>query len=419
MPIASSILWKPLRDSHYVVASLLRDGGGLREIFVRQSALRDVQRAVHSSADRAAIGLLLGARLDCALTLAPYVLVEEHVPVTPASLDERGISDAIEIARKHAIRHGPGEVLGWYFRNGTSDAVISAAHASIHVACFEERWQTVLAFGSSGNAGFFLQDRSASRWFHAPFYEVTSSKGGSLAPRPTCVDWPAYLTTFSVIPLAEPVAPVAPTPPTRTAPSTPAVSAPVQTPVFSPIPDPTGRRTPLPRPIVRTRRTPTATEVIEASRAAGRSLLALVKAAGSPVVKIGRRAGGGVRQIRADRAARAAHQQAEEEAARVRAEERRAKAIADRRAARAEAQRLAAEAQTRQAAEVQLAAETRRAEEARRVEAARLAAAAKAEETKRTDDLLRSLFDLDALLDYDAKRHRPTDNRGEPAGESS
>jgi hypothetical protein len=33
--------------------------------------------------------------------------------------------------------------------------------------------------------------------------------------------------------------------------------------------------------------------------------------------------------------------------------------------------------------------------------------------------LLRSLFDLDALLDYDAKRHRPTDNRGEPAGESS
>ena len=42
-PVGISILWKPLRDPHYVVASLQPGGGGLRQIFARQSALSELQ----------------------------------------------------------------------------------------------------------------------------------------------------------------------------------------------------------------------------------------------------------------------------------------------------------------------------------------------------------------------------------------
>jgi len=76
MPVAMSIHWKPLRDSHYVVASLQPGGGGLRQIFARQSMLRDVQVLARGQPEQPIVGLLLGRRLDCALTLAPYMLIE-------------------------------------------------------------------------------------------------------------------------------------------------------------------------------------------------------------------------------------------------------------------------------------------------------------------------------------------------------
>src|SRR5215210_329931 len=93
MPVAISIEWKPLRDSHYVVASLQPGGGGLRQIFARQSALREVQAIARRDPEHPVVGLLLGERLDCSLTLKPYVLIESHVEVALASLEERAISD--------------------------------------------------------------------------------------------------------------------------------------------------------------------------------------------------------------------------------------------------------------------------------------------------------------------------------------
>src|SRR4051812_28556897 len=89
MPVASSILWKPLRDSHYIVAGLQPGGAGLRQIFARQSTLREVQALLRSDPEQLVVGLLLGERLDCALTLTPYVLIESHVEIALASLDER------------------------------------------------------------------------------------------------------------------------------------------------------------------------------------------------------------------------------------------------------------------------------------------------------------------------------------------
>ena len=88
-PVGISILWKPLRDPHYVVASLQPGGGGLRQIFAHQSTLTELQALARANPEQAMAGLLLGKRLDCSLNLTPYVLIESHVHVGLSSLDER------------------------------------------------------------------------------------------------------------------------------------------------------------------------------------------------------------------------------------------------------------------------------------------------------------------------------------------
>jgi hypothetical protein len=340
MPVAVSIQWKPLRDPHYVIAGLLPGGGGLRQIFAQQSTLRELQALARGNPEQSLVGLLLGKRLDCSLTLTPYVLIESHVGVAATSFDERAISDAIRTLREQVRRRKSIEVLGWYSSSRATDAAVSRKHAAVHAACFAERWQTVLTFGDGGNTGaFFLYDSSEARWFHAPFFEVTVSKSSSRAPKPTCVAWPAYLTTASVVPLvAEPV-------------SVPALER------FAAF------ARPVARPVVRARRTPARDALVGVGRAAvaaRRSALDLAKTLGGWALAALRRAAERIARIRAEWAATAARRKAEADAARAREEERQAKEAAKRRAALEEAQRREAEAAKRREAE----AEARRAAQA-------------------------------------------------------
>ena len=391
MPVAMSIEWKPLRDSHYILASLQPGGGGLRQVFIRQSTLREVQ-AVARRDPHPVAGLLLGERLDCALTLAPYVLIESHVGVAIPSVDERSVSDAIDTLRGKLGRHS-GQVLGWYCSSRSAGAAISRTHATVHEACFGEPWQTVLILGDGGHAGaFFLHDSREARWFHAPFREVTDSKAGSRAPKPTCVSWPAYLTTASVALLAEPPREV-PLPPPRAA-----VTAPVSGPIRH-------QSVPVTRPVVKARRTPARDAVVAAGRAAmaaRRPALDLARTVAAHTGTVWRYATENAARIRAEWVARAAQREAEAAAARAREEERRAreeerqaKEAAERRAAREEAQRRAAEAEKQRAAEAEARraaeAEARRkaAEEAERRRAAEAEArrqAAEAEARRRAEE---------------------------------
>lgn len=361
-PAGISILWKPLRDPHYVVASLQPGGGGLRQIFVQQSTLRELQ-ALARNPEQSIAGLLLGRRLDCSVTSTPYVLIESHVDVTLSSLDERVIAGQIQALRGKVARRKSIEVLGWFCASRSPGAAVSPAHAAIHSACFEERWQTILNFASGGKAGaFFLYDYSAARWFHAPFYEVTDSKPASRAPRPTCVAWPAYLTTANIVPLAtEPVSP-----PPR---------------------DSLG----VARPAARVRRAPASDPLAgvgRAAEAARRSALDLAKSLGGVAAKTSREASETIERIRAERAAIAARRKAEADADRVRAEEQHAKEAAERRAAREEAKRREAELEKQRAAEAEALraekAEARRkaAEEAERVRTAEAEAKRKAAEAE-------------------------------------
>jgi hypothetical protein len=398
MPVAVSILWKPLRDSHYVVASLQPGGGGLRQLFVQQSTLREIQAVVRRNPEQPVVGLLVGQRFDCSLTLTPYVLIASHVEVVGASLDEHAMSDAIRMLRGHVARRDSIEVVGWYSAGPSAEAVVGRAHAAAHSASFEDRWQTALIFGEGGDTGaFFLHDSRAARWFHAPFYEVTDSKASSRAPKPTCVSWPAYLTTATVVPLVE-TAPPAPLParplsaslsgpvfapltrpvstplprPVSTPPSgpvSPPLSGPVSTPLSGPVSVPitaplAQRSATFARPVVRTRRTPTREAIVEgfgrAAVAARRSGLDVVKAIGRGIVAVWRLAANGIIRIRAAWTASVAERRAEAEAERVREAERRAREAARRRAALEEAQRRAIEDEKRRGAE----AEARRAAEA-------------------------------------------------------
>ena len=344
-PVGISILWKPLRDSHYVVASLQPGGGGLRQIFARQSTLTELQALARANPEQAIAGVLLGKRLDCSLNLTPYVLIESHVAVGLTSLDERAIAHDIQSAvAQVSRRRKPVEVLGWFCTSRSPEAAVSPAHAAIHAACFRDPWQTILTFAKAGKGGaFFLHDARAARWFHAPFYEVTDTKAGSRAPRPTCIAWPAYLTTNTVVPL---------------------VSQPTAVP---PREQPGALARPVARPVARAPRAPagdTLGGVSRVAEAARRSALDLAKTLGGRAAKTSREATKKLDRIRAERAESAARRKAEADAARARLEEQKAREAAERRAAREEERRKAAELEKQRAAE----AKVRRAaeEEARR-----------------------------------------------------
>ena len=97
MPVDESILWKPLYDSHYVVASLQPADGGRRAIFIRQQALSRVQRLVHAFGRRAS-GLLLGQFYSCPDTGTNYLVIESLAELDAVPVEDEmaaGIGEAL------------------------------------------------------------------------------------------------------------------------------------------------------------------------------------------------------------------------------------------------------------------------------------------------------------------------------------
>jgi len=332
MPVAISIPWKPVRDPHYVVASLQPAGGGLRQLFVVQTALRAIQCLARG--DQPVVGLLLGARFECALTRIPYVLIESHVEVALTSLDAREMALAIRSLHARFDHTSALEVLGWYSSPHMADAAVSPTDAAVHHACFAEPWQTVLTFGDDRAGAFFLYDSRAAQWFHAPFHEVIDSAASAGTPKPTCVAWPAYLTTAIVVELAD----------------TPQVSV-----------------------------SATRAENGHADRTPRVSPLAIAKAVGARAVTTSRRAGESLSGIRARWAASIAQRNAEAEAAQERETARRAREAERRRVEREEAQRREAEVERQRAAEAEERRKVLEAEARARREAAEADARARRE----------------------------------------
>jgi len=203
MPLDPSIHWKPVRDPHYVLASIQSSARGYYLIFAEQEVLIRAQELARSVPGQHAVGLLLGQIYTCSITGSQYVLIDSLMEHAVAAQG----NDAVQGAIQHLVSQRPDgsatEVLGWYCSTRSVGGRVPEELAAIHTASFPHAFQTVLVLADSGasSGAFFLHDTTASRWYTAPFYEVTTPAGHAGPSKATCIAWPNYVTTDEVVPL--------------------------------------------------------------------------------------------------------------------------------------------------------------------------------------------------------------------------
>ena len=230
MPLDESVHWKPLRDSHYIVASLQVGDGGRRKIFVQQSVLVSAQASARGASARRNFGLFLGQFYECSVTGTDFMiidkLVEHHVGSGDhaAGAEDADLATAIEHALAGVEDRRRAEVLGWYRVAGSVEAKPSAGTASLHASYFPQPWQTVLVLVPDARhtlgGTFFLHDSANARWFYAPFYELSDTPTEPNRPKTTYISWPQYMTAEAIVPVhVEPASAPATTPDLVTSPS--------------------------------------------------------------------------------------------------------------------------------------------------------------------------------------------------------
>lgn len=231
MPVEQSIHWKPLRDSHYVVASLQPADGGRRRIFVRQHALANAEALTRATHGRRAFGLLLGQLYRCPETGADYLVIES-ITDPHGVPNDGGLVASVRQALEQTPDRKAALVVGWYCSASIVEAKPPDSAVAIHTACFGQPWQTTLVMADATSVpggAFFLHDTANSRWFYAPFYELADHPPATRQHKATCVSWPQYLTADTVVPAAR-----EPTPASRLA----------DVPAARPYQDPTPARPP-------------------------------------------------------------------------------------------------------------------------------------------------------------------------------
>ena len=210
MPVEQAIHWKPLRDPHYVVASLQPADGGRRKIFVRHQVISRVEAVVRAHGRRT-VGLLLGQLYQCSVTGAEYLVIEsisDHDVVGDESEVAAKVAEALgkQAAEHHTRFLGSSDhrahVVGWYRGVHNVEAKPSLTTAGVHISLFGEPWQMTLVVseGSKPDGAFFLRDSVNSCWFCAPFYELLSHASTPNQPKASLVNWAQYITAEPVVP---------------------------------------------------------------------------------------------------------------------------------------------------------------------------------------------------------------------------
>src|SRR5882724_6137773 len=175
MPIAASILWKPIDPA-------TDQDAGLVPIFITQRALAAMH--AHCAATGAAcFGLLIGDVANSPETGAPYVVVESTIRL-PGSPDEDAKTVLVQgwVVAQDVLRKSGDLLVGWY-RGGGGDAALSAAEADAHRAFFVQPWQLAVVVGAGETTvGGVLRRSASSGWAQEclPFYELVDP--GSFRP---------------------------------------------------------------------------------------------------------------------------------------------------------------------------------------------------------------------------------------------
>src|SRR5436309_7786645 len=203
MPIAASILWKPIEGA-------AEQDAGLFPVFITQRALAAVHD--HCAATPAAcFGLLIGDVVDSPEAGAPHVVVESTIRL-PASPDDDAKTVLVQgwVVAQDVLRKSGDLLVGWY-RGGGGEAALSPAEADAHRAFFVQPWQLAVVVGSGDTTvGAVLRRSASSGWAQEclPFYELVEP--ASFRPdgsKPTRLRWDNYRTeeTALVPPAALPV----------------------------------------------------------------------------------------------------------------------------------------------------------------------------------------------------------------------
>lgn len=194
IPVDQSIHWKPLHDSHYVVASLQPGDGGRRPIFVKQQVLARIEALVKAHGRRS-VGLLIGQFYHCQATGADYIIAES-VEEQPFVGDETDMAATISEAMAGRAPEHRAHVLGWYRGAANVDSRPSPITVSTHTAAFTQPWQIILVVGEGLERGaVFLRDSVNARWFNAPFYELLDNAPTPPQAKGTVIDWPHHYIT--------------------------------------------------------------------------------------------------------------------------------------------------------------------------------------------------------------------------------
>src|SRR2546421_6082899 len=203
MPIAASILWKPIEGA-------AGQDAGLFPVFITQRVLAAVHD--HCAATPAAcFGLLIGDVVDSPETGASHVVVESTIRL-PASPDDDAKTGLVQgwVVAQDVLRKSGDLLVGWY-RGGGGEAALSPAEADAHRAFFVQPWQLAVVVGSGDTTvGAVLRRSGSSGWAQEclPFYELVDP--ASVRPdgsKPTRLRWDNYRTeeTALVPPVPLPV----------------------------------------------------------------------------------------------------------------------------------------------------------------------------------------------------------------------
>ncbi|MGH7719970.1 MAG: hypothetical protein ACREON_14155, partial [Gemmatimonadaceae bacterium] len=207
IPVARSILWKPLPDSYHLLARVLQ-GAEEFKIFIAQRTLLDIEDHVRSAGDRDVLGLLLGNLFRDPVTGERYVVANATLPSAHAvgDDDEEPITPEVWEVLQEELRKRTGHLLGWYRSRPTMGVRLEVGDTRTHEKYFPQPWQAALILAVENRratGGVFLVEKRIARSYFTTFYELLDSESiRENGLKRTCVSWYNYVTEDTVAPFA-------------------------------------------------------------------------------------------------------------------------------------------------------------------------------------------------------------------------
>jgi len=204
MPIAASILWKPIDAPP-------EQDAGLIPVFITQRALAAVHD--HCAATReTCFGLLAGRPYRAPETGLPYVVVESTIRL-PGVIGDDAKAALMQgwVVAQDVVHRTGDQLVGWYRGRWSAETGLAPAEAETHTALFGQPWQLAVVVGAGDTTiGGVLRRSASPDWAQEclPFYElVEPASFRTDGSKPTRLRWDNYRTeeTALVPPAALPV----------------------------------------------------------------------------------------------------------------------------------------------------------------------------------------------------------------------